>query len=98
MNIFKFEMQRAFKNIWLAVSVAIGTLIGLADIVLYLKQYGHKADCALIQIWLGTDYHFAYNSLFYVLLPLLACLPYAGTCYQDIKVDMNGIYVSGHRA
>lgn len=85
MNIFKFEMQRAFKNIWLAVSVAIGTLIGLADIVLYLKQYGHKADCALIQIWLGTDYHFAYNSLFYVLLPLLACLPYAGTCYQDIK-------------
>ena len=34
MNIFKFEMQRAFKNIWLAVSVAIGTLIGLADIVL----------------------------------------------------------------
>ena len=55
MNIFKFEMRRAFKNIWLAVSVAIGTLIGLADIVLYLKQYGHKADCALIQIWLGTD-------------------------------------------
>ena len=78
MNIFKFEMQRAFKNIWLAVSVAIGTLIGLADIVLYLKQYGHKADCALIQIWLGTDYHFAYNSLY--------CFPCWPVCHMLVHV------------
>ena len=85
MRVLRFEMTRAFRNKWLAVSVALGTLIGLADIWLNVSQYGFNRGRALIQTWIGTDYQFAYNSLFYVLLPLIACFPYAGSCYQDQK-------------
>ena len=85
MRVLRFEMTRAFRNKWLAVSIALGTLIGLADIWLNVSQYGFNRGRALIQTWIGTDYQFAYNSLFYVLLPLIACFPYAGSCYQDQK-------------
>ena len=85
MKIFGFEIKRAFANAWFVLSVAIGTAIGVADCLLFVRQSGLGDDGALIQIWLGTDYQFAYNNMFYVLLPLLACLPYAMTCFSDIR-------------
>ena len=44
MRVLRFEMTRAFRNKWLAVSVALGTLIGLADIWLNVSQYGFNFD------------------------------------------------------
>lgn len=85
MKIYGFEMGRAFRNAWFVVSVAMGTAIGIADCMLCVRQYRNIGEKALIQTWLGTDYQFAYNSLFYVLLPLIACLPYAGSCFTDMK-------------
>ncbi len=85
MKIFGFEIKRAFANAWFVLSVAIGTAIGVADCLLFDRQPGLGDDGALIQAWIGTDYQFAYNNLFYVLLPLLACLPYGMTCFSDIR-------------
>ena len=48
MRVLRFEMTRAFRNKWLAVSVALGTLIGLADIWLNVSQYGFNRGRALI--------------------------------------------------
>lgn len=93
MRVLRFEMTRAFRNKWLAVSVALGTLIGLADIWLNVSQYGFNRGRALIQTWIGTDYQFAYNSLFYVLLPLIACFRMRGRVIRIKKPDMKAVYV-----
>jgi hypothetical protein len=85
MKIFRFEMKRAFVNTWFIISLAMGIAICVADCILFLKQHRDYNDNALIQMWIGTDYQFAYNSLFYILLPIIASLPYAGTCFSDIK-------------
>ena len=55
MKIFGFEIKRAFANVWFVLSVAIGTAIGVADCLLFVRQSGLGDDGALIQIWLGTD-------------------------------------------
>ncbi len=86
MRVLRFEISRAFKNIWFISSAAAGTVIGIADCVLFLKIHvNSNEEWSLSQIWLGTDYQFAFNSIFFALLPLIACLPYASTCYSDIK-------------
>lgn len=86
MRILRFELNRAFRNIWLIISICMGSAVGVADCVLFFRQHCNDTmQWTLIQAWLGTDYQFAYNSLFYVLLPLIACLPYAGTCFSDVK-------------
>lgn len=86
MRVLRFEIGRAFKNIWFISSAAAGTVIGIADCVLFLKIHvNSNEEWSLSQIWLGTDYQFAFNSIFFALLPLIACLPYASTCYSDIK-------------
>ncbi|MCR4670526.1 MAG: hypothetical protein K5643_04965 [Saccharofermentans sp.] len=52
----------------------------------------------LIQAWIGTDYQFAYNEMFYILLPVLACLPYGGSLYTDIKTGYDkNICIKGSR-
>ena len=86
MRVLKFEISRAFKNISFISSVAVGTAIGIADCVLFLKTHiNNNEEWALSQIWLGTNYQFAFNYIFFALFPLIACLPYAATCYLDIK-------------
>lgn len=85
MKIMRFEMSRAFRNVWFAAAVAMGTAMGIADFFLGLKRFRNVGINSLIQTWLGTNYQFVYNCLFYVLLPLIACLPYAGTCFTDVK-------------
>ena len=44
MKIFGFEIKRAFANVWFVLSVAIGTAIGVADCLLYVRQNGLGDD------------------------------------------------------
>lgn len=78
----KFELKRAFTGIGMKLSFAMGIAIVLLDFLTFYQQY--FTEGVLIKAWIGTDFQFAYNSLFYVLLPIFACLPHAGSYYQDI--------------
>lgn len=79
-----FEIKRAVHETGFKLSLFLGMTISLLDIYFYYRNFYGEKDRILIQAWLGTDFQFAYNLLFYVTLPILACLPYAGSYYQDI--------------
>ena len=85
LNSIFFEVKRAMHGKNFAVSLLIGCFIALMDLCAFHTQYKGSNDMILLQAWIGTDFQFAYNSLFYVLLPVIACLPYAGSYYWDIN-------------
>lgn len=84
MGVLRFEMKRAFKNRWLYLSIGIGSVIGVLDLLLFWNTYETDGSVSLTQAWLGTNYQFAYNTLYYILLPIIASMPYAGSCFTDI--------------
>lgn len=84
MSAVRFELYRAFHSRTFNISLAIGTVICILDLLTFCTRLGIKGKY-LIQAWIGADYQFAYNQMFYILLPVLACLPYAGSLYTDIK-------------
>ncbi len=79
-----YEMRRAFESVGTKVSILIGSMIVLLDLCTFWLQYGAPGEKILIQAWIGTDFQFAYNGLFYIVFPIIACLPFAGSYYQDI--------------
>ncbi len=79
-----FELRRAFDSIGTKISVLIGSIIVLLDLITFFVQYGSPGKKLLIQAWIGTDFQFAYNGLFYIVFPIIACLPFAGSYYEDI--------------
>ena len=81
-----FEIRRALTEKSFYAALLVGLMICMADLALFYSQYGTGGDRILIQAWIGTDFQFAYNSLYYVLFPVIACLPYAGTLYADISL------------
>lgn len=86
MKIVRFELYRAFHSRTFYISLVIGIVICALDLftfcIMFLSSLKGKY---LIQAWIGADYQFAYNQMFYILLPVLACLPYGGSLYTDIK-------------
>lgn len=85
MRAFRFELYRVFHSRSLYISLLIGFTICVLDIVTFFIEDNPAESAYLIQAWIGTDYRFAYNSMFFVLLPVLASLPYGGSLYTDIK-------------
>lgn len=83
MNTVKFELFRAFHSRNFLISFLIGFVICALDLITFYITIGQERY--LVQAWIGTDYLFAYNQMFYILLPVLACLPYGGSLYADIK-------------
>ncbi len=79
-----YELRRAIDSTGTKISLFIGNAIVLLDLITFCQQYGVIDEKSLIQAWIGTDFQFAYNSLFYILLPIIACLPFAGSYYQDM--------------
>lgn len=84
MNVLRFELSRAFQNKWLYISVGIGSMIGILDLILFNSMYRTDGNTSLTQAWIGTNYQFAYNLIYYILLPVFACMPYAGSYFTDI--------------
>ena len=85
MKIIRFELYRAFHSRTFLISLLIGTIICILDLITYCGQFGMDGHRFLVQAWIGTDYQFAYNEMFYVILPVLACLPYGGSLYTDMN-------------
>ena len=86
MRTLRFELMRTFHNKWMYISMFIGTAIVMTDFIFFDKTYKADSHRILIQAWVGTDFQFVYNSLFYTLFPLIACIPYAGTYYSDVSM------------
>lgn len=84
MNTVRFELYRAFHSRTFVISLLIGSVICALDLITFYIMVGQNGRY-LVQAWIGTDYLFAYNQMFYLLLPVLACLPYGGSLYTDIK-------------
>ncbi len=85
-NIFKFELRRAVESKGFYISLLLSHLLVILDMLFYVRNNADE-ECYKIAIaaWLGTDFQFAYNPLFFVLFPILAALPFAGSYYTDLK-------------
>lgn len=85
MRVIKFEIYRAFHSRTFFISILIGMIICLLDILTFCFEFGVNGSKYLIQAWIGTNYQFAYNQMFFVLLPVISCLPYGGSLFWDIR-------------
>lgn len=85
----KFELSRALRDKYFIISLLIGGIIVALDIVTFYTQYIESKKAILIQAWIGTDFAFAYHSLYYILLPVIACLAYGGSHYMDMSTGYN---------
>ena len=84
MNTIKFELYRAFHSRNFVISLLIGSLICALDLITFIVMFGFNGRY-LIDAWIGTDFPFAFNVMFFALLPVLACLPYGGSLFYDVK-------------
>lgn len=81
-----FEFNRAFRSVSFRISVFCGLIIAFMDFGTFYKTYKIVADEKVVaQAWIGLDYQFAYNSLFFLLMPLFASFAYAGSYFEDMR-------------
>lgn len=85
MRLIRFELYRAFHSTTFITSLTIGTAICLLDLIFFYNQFGESSNTYLIQAWIGADYQFVFNEMFFILLPVLASLPYGSSLYSDIE-------------
>ena len=82
MRLIRLEIYRAFHSHTFLVSLIIGCFICASDLIIFCinieNAYLHRA-------WIGTDGTLNINPVFYVLLPIIACLPFGGSLYSDMK-------------
>ena len=84
--LFKMEFYRAFRSVSFRLSVVCGLIIAGLDFTSFYKAYKMIAgEKVVAQAWMGLDYQFVYNSLFFLLVPLLASFAYAGSYFEDIR-------------
>lgn len=81
-----FECKRGFGTRGFLISCLIGCLISILDYLFFCKIFWTElSDKIVSQMWIGLDFQLAFNQLYYILLPILASLPFAGSYYQDLK-------------
>jgi hypothetical protein len=79
------EIARALSNIWLYISLVIGTSVCVLDTISFRHYENINERTSLIQTWIGTDFPLVYNSLYYILFPLVATIPYAASYFDDMN-------------
>lgn len=96
-KLIKIEMERAFKNKMLIVSVAIGLIIvgfniwneiiparKTLDRLLEMGKYSSIQLPGLYMKWMGVRPG-SYAFLYYFIMPLLTALPYSISILMDVK-------------
>lgn len=87
-RVFQFEFSRGIRSRGFLYSLIIGLLLMLAESFCFARVLApdiRTRVVPVIEAWIGTDYKLAYNQLFYVLLPILAALPFGGSYYDDLQ-------------
>lgn len=95
-GIYKVEIRRAIINRSLLISIIIGTIITVSQVVMcviptykmldfYILDGKGEYPASVFNTWIGGEGYTFHPELYNILIPLLACLPYAGTLYSDKK-------------
>lgn len=92
------EIKRALSSTSFLIALGVGLLFALAHILTVAVPYAFDPDWSLVQAgskgvypnsllnsWIGATPYALSTSLFFFALPLLVCLPHAGTLYTDLK-------------
>lgn len=91
----KIEAERVIRGKFLWLSLSIGCIIAIAQIIFELYPYAknplayYNGHCGLpfsvFQFWMGMNFASPYKETFLTIFPTLAMLPYALTYHSDIK-------------
>lgn len=109
MNILKVEIRRAFTNRKFIIALMIGIGISMVHITLNIPDVIDKINMAKIYpkeniyvtssyaVWIGGNTYTAEVYLYYLILPILATLPFGSSFFDDKKsgVTKNIILKSG---
>ena len=92
------ELRRAFANGLFAAALAIGVALALAQLVTVVVPYGLGEEWAfwragskgaypnsLFNSWMGATPFSLWSVLYFFVLPLTACLPFADSLYSDMR-------------
>lgn len=93
---FHFELGRAFGSKWFKLALAFGLLLVVAQAATIVVPYGISDDWAmwrsgyknvypisLYNSWFGMTGYSPFTTLFYLVIPILACLPYGWSLLSD---------------
>lgn len=92
------ELRRAFKNKLFIAALVIGIVLAIAQLVTVVVPYGLGDEWAfwrtgskgsyphsLFNSWMGATPFSLWSVLYFFVLPLTACLPYADSLYTDVR-------------
>lgn len=92
-NMVKIEIRRAFCNKSFFISIFIGVLITGSQIFTWALPSSKWLDnyllgkgeypVSLFNTWIGATGQTFQLTLFFMVLPILACIPYSGSCFVD---------------
>lgn len=99
-DLVRIELRKALKNKWFFIAVGLGCVLALASAVggaltefqaqsIGLRSidvtYMELAPLSLYKFWIVTDYLQPATDLYFLLLPLLAVLPYSWSLASEFK-------------
>lgn len=96
MRVYKFEMKRAVKTSGFKIAMVFGTFLALIDFIQYGMVYarnlakGHglfehlSYPCIVSESWICGGIS-KYAGVFFVVLPILAVLPFGTSYFSDCK-------------
>lgn len=105
LNQLKLELKRAFSSSGMLLSLGIGIAINLIHItktppfqqnymIPDFESYPLAYPCTVIENWIGADLISLESFLFYMLMPLLAALPFASSFFYDKQSGyLKNVYV-----
>lgn len=94
-NLLKQELKRAFTGKWFMLALTIGLLISISHFVVQTTTTiaipediikPMLSPSVLLASWMGGNNYNLQGYLLYLLLPLLATMPYAYSYHQDKKL------------
>lgn len=95
-NILKTEIKRAFTGSWFIIALLIGMIISISHFIMDLLTYSRIEDLSkpmgivsgLLAAWMGGNSYNFQGYLFFLILPILAVMPYVYSYHQDKKYGM----------
>ena len=95
-NILKIELKRAFTGSCFIIALLIGVAISISHFIMDVLTYSRTEDLSkpmgivsgLLAAWMGGNSYNFQGYLFFLILPILAVMPYVYSYHQDKKYGM----------
>ncbi len=94
-NLLKIELKRAFTGKWFFLALSIGLMISISHFIMQTTttiaipediMKPMISPSVLLASWMGGNNYNLQGYLLFLLLPLLAVMPYVYSYYQDKKL------------